>query len=398
MIQQKAKGLNSRSEAIPYLEDGFLPLITAPMYSVVDENNYQIFLDNKVRVCLPRNVGISLNVSADKLDPIYEQVWCSVSLQQFVDYWCRLDSPAAMMKSDEIPDLICVDTANGNMPQLHDAIREAKKIHGDSLIIMAGNVSSVEAFISLSLTGVDYIRVGIGGGSGCNTANNTGVGQEDLGWLIRQCKEFIRGTSKEISSFTPNADGTFKHPDWEKLYNDRVNISKVKIVADGISSYVKLCQQKYNFNDNGYAAIIKLLNSGADLVMIGGLFAQCLESAGEKSIEIAGPRTILRQDGAQWRWNNQKRKDVFVKISGMSTIEEQKKYKEPTNLGTQDLNVPRLKPSEGSTKWVPVRWTLGEWLQGSDKQDEHPYLNGFVNSLKSAMSYTGSKTLNEFKQ
>lgn len=397
MIQQKAKGLNSRSEAIPYLEDGFLPLITAPMYSVVDENNYQIFLDNKVRVCLPRNVGISLNVSADKLDPIYEQVWCSVSLQQFVDYWCRLDSPAAMMKSDGIPDLICVDTANGNMQQLHDAIREAKKIHGDSLIIMAGNVSSVEAFISLSLTGVDYIRIGIGGGSGCNTTNNTGVGQEDLGWLIRQCKEFIRGTSKEISSFTPNADGTFKHPDWEKLYNDRVNISKVKIVADGISSYVKLCQQKYNFNDNGYAAIIKLLNSGADLVMIGGLFAQCVESAGDKSIEIAGPRTILRQDGAQWRWNNQKCKDVFVKISGMSTIEEQKKYKEPTNLGTQDLSVPRLKPSEGSTKWVPVRWTLGEWLQGSDKQDEHPYLNGFVNSLKSAMSYTGSKTLNEFK-
>ena len=27
MIQQKAKGLNSRSEAIPYNEDGFLLLI-----------------------------------------------------------------------------------------------------------------------------------------------------------------------------------------------------------------------------------------------------------------------------------------------------------------------------------------------------------------------------------
>lgn len=95
-------------------------------------------------------------------------------------------------------------------------------------------------------------------------------------------------------------------------------------------------------------------------------------------------------------------KDGFLplsawKKSGMSTIEEQKKYKEPTNLGTQDLSVPRLKPSEGSTKWVPVRWTLNQWLQGSDKQDEYPYLNGFVNSLKSAMSYTGSKTLNEFK-
>ena len=383
MIQQKAKGLNSRSEAVPYLEDGFLPLITAPMYSVVDENNYQIFLDNKVRVCLPRNVGISLNVSADKLDPIYEQVWCSVSLQQFVDYWCRLDSPAAMMKSDGIPDLICVDTANGNMQQLHEAIREAKKIHGDKLVIMAGNVSSVEAFVELAKTGVDYIRVGIGGGSGCNTTNNTGVGQEDLGILIHQCNylrnEFSNPIFKEGLHNYPFF-GKFRRTDYTQI--ELANIRNVKIVADGISSYIKLCQQKYNFNDNGYAAIIKLLNSGANLVMIGGLFAQCYESAGEKAFAI-NKETRSSQD--------------LVKVSGMSTVEEQKKYKEPTNLGTQDLNVPRLKPSEGSTKWVPVRWTLGEWLQGSDKQDEHPYLNGFVNSLKSAMSYTGSKTLNEFK-
>lgn len=383
MIQQKAKGLNSRSEAVPYLEDGFLPLITAPMYSVVDENNYQIFLDNKVRVCLPRNVGISLNVSADKLDPIYEQVWCSVSLQQFVDYWCRLDSPAAMMKSDGIPDLICVDTANGNMQQLHEAIREAKKIHGETLVIMAGNVSSVEAFVELAKTGVDYIRVGIGGGSGCNTTNNTGVGQEDLGILIHQCNylrnEFSNPIFKEGLHNYPFF-GKFRRTDYTQI--ELANIRNVKIVADGISSYIKLCQQKYNFNDNGYAAIIKLLNSGANLVMIGGLFAQCYESAGEKAFAI-NKETRSSQD--------------LVKVSGMSTVEEQKKYKEPTNLGTQDLNVPRLKPSEGSTKWVPVRWTLGEWLQGSDKQDEHPYLNGFVNSLKSAMSYTGSKTLNEFK-
>ena len=57
MIQQKAKGLNSRLEAIPYLEDGFLPCITAPMYSVVDDSNYQLFLDNKIQVCLPRRTS-----------------------------------------------------------------------------------------------------------------------------------------------------------------------------------------------------------------------------------------------------------------------------------------------------------------------------------------------------
>lgn len=400
MIQQKAKGLNSRSEAIPYLEDGFLPLITAPMYSVVNETNYQIFLDNKVRVCLPRNIGISLDVPLNKLDSIYEQVWCSVSLQEFVDYWCRLDSPAAMMKFDGIPDLICIDTANGNMPQLHEAIREAKKIHGDNLKIMAGNVSSVEAFVELAKTGVDYIRVGIGGGSGCNTTNNTGVGQEDLGILIHHCNylrnEFSNPVFKEGLHNYPFF-GKFKRTDYTQL--ELANIHNVKIVADGISSYIKLCQQKYNFNDNGYAAIIKLLNSGADLVMIGGLFAQCVESAGDKRIvySSATEERISNSSAAKLLKESSNYHSIEVKISGMSTVEEQKKYKEPTNLGTQDLSVPKLKPSEGSTKWVPVRWMLKEWLQGSDKQDEYPYLNGFVNSLKSAMSYTGSRTLNEFK-
>jgi len=61
MITQTKIGLNSRSEANPFNEDGFLPLITAPMYSVVDESNYQLFLNNKVQVCLPRGLGKTKN-------------------------------------------------------------------------------------------------------------------------------------------------------------------------------------------------------------------------------------------------------------------------------------------------------------------------------------------------
>ena len=62
MIKQTSVGLNSRNEANPFNEDGFLLLITAPMSSVVDETNYQMFLDNKVQVCLPRNITFS-NIS-----------------------------------------------------------------------------------------------------------------------------------------------------------------------------------------------------------------------------------------------------------------------------------------------------------------------------------------------
>jgi len=78
MILQAYKGLNSRQEAIPFDKNGFLPLITAPMYSVVDENNYQLFLDNKVQVCLPRGSSLRYN-STD--------YFSSVSLEDFIRYF-----------------------------------------------------------------------------------------------------------------------------------------------------------------------------------------------------------------------------------------------------------------------------------------------------------------------
>ena len=77
MIKQSAIGLNSRSEVNPFNEDGFLPLITAPMYSVVDESNYQVFLDNKIQVCLPRN---------DSYD-IVRNVFNAMSLEKFIEIY-----------------------------------------------------------------------------------------------------------------------------------------------------------------------------------------------------------------------------------------------------------------------------------------------------------------------
>ena len=375
MIKQKAKGLNSRSEANPYNDNNMLPLITAPMTSVVDENNYKEFIYKGIQVCLPRTVK---SVKIDTIEevfvgrPIRNHLWFSQSLNEFIDKWVD--------KTDKIPAgityYICIDTANGNMPKLHDAIKKAKEIHGNDLIIMAGNVSSREAFVELAKTGVDYIRVGVGGGSGCNTTSNTGVGQEDLEELIQSCYYYR-------NRYTNNGYYAGGRYDWSiwmgttgyainiPTQQEKNNIANVKIIADGISTYVKQCEKKYGFNDNGYAAINKLLYAGADLVMIGRLFAQAEESAGEKRKNIF----------AQVRGED----DEEVLYSGMSTQKEQQAYNKD------------IKPSEGSTTWLPVRWTLDEWLFGSKTQDEAPYLSGWVNTIKSAMSYVGAETLNKFK-
>lgn len=383
MIQQTSIGLNSRSDANPYNDLGFLPLITAPMYSIVDENNYQVFLDNKVQVCLPRN----LNKTRYNFDTTYP-MFVSLSLNEFVEQYINDKTPL-----EGFSKKICIDTAAGHLKKLHDAIRQAKEIHGDNLIIMAGNVASVEAFIELAKTGVDYIRVGIGGGGGCNTTANTGVGQKNLEKLVIKCKQEINFCKKNVefllsNSFVEQRGEEAKDKSYFKDLSERTAISKVKIVADGISTYIKQCESKYGFNDNGYAAINKLLFAGADLVMVGKLFAQCLESAGEKKSDI---NIVDTSNINEWTYAL-RTASVQVKYSGMSTQEEQVKYKIPIKM-SENSNSKSIKPSEGSVNWIPVRWTLLEWLHGSDNQDQYPYLMGWVNSIKSAMAYTNKTSL-----
>jgi hypothetical protein len=411
MIKQNKTGLNSRSEANPYDENGMLPLITAPMFSVVNEDNCQIFLDNKIQVCLPRQNGSKASYN--------DKTFIAISLNEFVENFVTEGYRRDLSKINEDYQInhikVCIDTANGNMPALHQAIKEAKEIHGDKLIIMSGNVSSLDAFIELARSGCDYIRVGIGGSSGCNTTSNTGVGQKDLKKLIAKCyierDEYIRFAR----SIQERRDGQIKgvFGGWtEEEELARINVSKVKIVADGITSYTNKCFERYNFNDNGYAAINNLLYAGADLVMIGKLFAQCEESAGEKRYQVTYKECpsdkfqIMIFDVTKERVEEIKKIDPKcevkiddVKYSGMSTLAEQVKYKEPLiNLDdSHRILTYDLKPSEGSVSWISVRWTLPDWIKGNAKQDEYPYLMGYENSLVSAMSYAGVKILDEFK-
>jgi len=371
MIKQAKIGLNSRSEANPYLENGFLPLITAPMNTVVNEENYQIFLDNKINVCLPRNPD--LNWFTDKY-------FTSVSLNDFIKYY--IDARGGEKFSKKVK--VCIDTANGNMPKLHEAIRQAKKIHGNNLVIMSGNVSSIDAFSELAKTGVDYIRVGIGGGGACTTTTHTGVGQEDLKELIKKCRKYIDHYNYNYNLITNNEkEGEFSTKELDEIGT----ISHTKIVADGISSYIN----QHYFHRNGYAAINNLLYAGADLVMIGSIFNKALESAGDKYRQREGYKELFRKRPDSNLTPKQfiERYNILSKYRGMSTKEEQETYKE---------DIENLMHSEGKTLFNTVEYTLSEWINGvegllGNRHDDFP---GFINALRSAMSYTGSHNLNNF--
>ena len=126
-----------------------------------------------------------------------------------------------------------------------------------------------------------------------------------------------------------------------------------KIVADG------------GFRE--YSDIIKALALGADYVMLGSILNKCLESSGDtywKGIKVS-PEIA----GFLWR----RKVKLEKKFRGMSTKEVQKKW------GKEKLTT-----SEGVVRMRTVKYTLEGWTEN------------FIDYLKSAMSYTNSRTLKDF--
>ncbi len=70
--------------------------------------------------------------------------------------------------------VFCLDTANGAHVQVEAAIRWCRAQATD-IFVVAGNVASAESFRWLEDHGADAIRVGIAGGSVCETRTETGV-------------------------------------------------------------------------------------------------------------------------------------------------------------------------------------------------------------------------------
>ena len=122
-----------------------------------------------------------------------------------------------------------------------------------------------------------------------------------------------------------------------------------------------------------YDDIIKALALGADYVMLGGVLNKTLESCSPtklfKLITLSEERSIYL-----WKTFPKTRKYFYKEFRGMSTKEVQRKWGKKT-----------LTTSEGIVKYNQVEYTSGSWI------------DNFKDYLKSAMSYTNSSTLEEFK-
>jgi len=289
IVPETLSSISSRKEVDPAYS-GKLPIFTAPMDKVIDETNVNQFVENNINVCLPRHVKYEVLKNED--------YFYSYGLDEIIEI---LD------KKSKLPKRILIDVANGHMQKLYDTAKKIKQTYGDKIELMIGNIANPDTYKKYCEIGVDYIRVGIGGGSACTTSANVSI-HYPMASLISECAYF---------------KSSFENP--------------TKIVADGGFR---------NFSD-----IIKALALGADYVMLGGIFNKCLDSCGE---------TFMKDSQSQYYQVDFLKAmnafdagvDVYKYYRGMSTKEVQKSW-----------NRSELKTGEGITKYNKVEYTLEGWCE-----------------------------------
>lgn len=204
-----------------------LPIIAAPMDTVVNTKVCEIMQDNGGLGILPRFEGLSEGINLLKYYKLFTVL------------------PIGIIKEDELdkqiaqynPDSILIEVAHAyQQPVLHLCkyiINKYPNIH-----LTIGNIANAEAIIQFARIGVRSIKIGVGPGANCRTREVAGCGVPQ-GVAIYEARK---------------AANTLKN--------------KIEIIADG------------GIKNSG--DIVKALALGADSVMIGSLLASAEETPGKR--------------------------------------------------------------------------------------------------------------------
>lgn len=164
IVPKDTSTINSRSEIHPFTDWWYLPLITAPMDTVICNRNAQTYRNNRINICMPR---YEWNQNGFNSYSIFE-------LSNLVD------------DGEIIPELeYHMDVANGHMESVLELTKKFKNVYPNT-ILMVGNIANPDTYAKLSDAGADYIKVGIGAGMGCLTSKNSAVGYP-MASLIKEC-------------------------------------------------------------------------------------------------------------------------------------------------------------------------------------------------------------------
>jgi IMP dehydrogenase len=214
-------------------------------------------------------------------------------------------------------DCLIIDTAHGHSSRVINAVRDIKRRHPETDLI-AGNVGTTAGAQELIDAGVDAIKVGIGPGSICTTRVVTGAGVPQI-TAISSCVKAARSTG-------------------------------IPVISDG----------GVKFSGD----VAKAIAAGADVVMIGSLFAGTEEAPGE---------VILFQGRS------------FKSYRGMGSIGAMREGSRDRYAQDMTASESKLVP-EGIEGRVPYKGTLADMV------------TQLVGGLRSGMGYTGCHTIREFQE
>ena len=342
VMQAPVSFCNHRGDVNPFInvcDREVYPIFVAPMASVTDQNNYKKWIENKLTPVVPRSVQKSENnpngLTFEERMELAKETFVSVSLKEaqneLYDY----------LDVSEYGELaytwhICIDIAHGTLSELYDICKKLKSEYGKHIVLMAGNVANPAAYSFYADAGVDYCRVGIGGGSRCTTSCATGI-HMGLATLLDQMNEARKAYAHSHNGNAPT-----------------------KIIADGGIDW--------------YDCIPKSLSLGADAVMIGKLFAECEEACGE----IFYAKDIISAEHEYSCYKSIEPKDCMKKYRNYAGMSHRSSQKITGGDGS--------KVSEGIVKPVEVKYQVSHWIEN---------MNAY---LRSSMTYTNSMTIKEMQE
>ena len=72
--------------------------------------------------------------------------------------------------------IVVVDSSHGNCPPVIDQVKKVKELTGKQVMVIGGNIASIDGYLRLAEAGADAVKCGIGSGSICTTSQVTGAG------------------------------------------------------------------------------------------------------------------------------------------------------------------------------------------------------------------------------
>ena len=210
-------------------------------------------------------------------------------------------------------DFVVLDTAHGDSKNVADAIRDIKKTF--DIPVIGGNVVTRDGTKRLIDAGADAIKIGVGPGSTCTTRVVAGVGVPQFTAIWNCAEEAVR--------------------------------ARIPVIADG----------GIKFSGD----IPKAIGAGADVVMIGNLFAGLKEAPGE---EILFEGRIYKE---------------YRGMGSLAAIHDGSgdRYQ----MGKDEIASP-----EGIEGRLPYRGELKEFIRH------------LIAGLRKGMGYCGCKSITELKQ